>query len=131
VAEAFHLVQKKNVALVPRQFFQRALQGHPQCGMCSRRPRLHSRRFLRIVVRDFFLSHPAASRVVARVNQDPVGPGDETRLPAKAGDAALYLQEGFLYGILGVSAAAKNIPSQVPHARAMNRVQPLVSAQIT
>src|SRR2546430_4455832 len=43
-------------------------------------------RLLGIVVRDFFLAQAAAPRVVAGVNQYPVGPGGETRLAAKAGD---------------------------------------------
>src|SRR5258708_12481477 len=99
--------------------------------MRSRRARLWPQRLAGIVVRDFFLAQPASPRVVAGVDQDAVGPADKTRLATKAGDAPLHFQEGFLYRIFGIDGTAKNIPRQVLHARAMHRVESLVSAQIT
>src|SRR5260370_27506307 len=98
--------------------------------MRSRRAGLLARRLLGIVVRDFFLAQPAAPRVVAGVDEDPVSPGDETRLAAKAGDAALHFQKRLLYGVFGVDGIAKNIPRQVLHARTMHRIQTLVGAQV-
>src|SRR5258708_38315862 len=107
MAETFDLIQEKNIALVLRKLGERALQRHAKRGMGPRRAGLMTRRFLGIVVRDFFLAQPAAPRVVAGVEQDPVGPGDETRLPAKGGDAALHFQEYLLHGIFGVAGIAK------------------------
>src|SRR5713226_8724925 len=98
--------------------------------MRSRRAGFMARRLLGIVVRDFFFAQPAAPRVVAGVNQDPVSPGDETRLATKAGDASLHFQEGFLHGIFGVYGVTKNIPCQVFHARAMHHIETLVGTQI-
>src|SRR5260370_13328272 len=86
---------------------------------------------LLLVVRpDFFLAETAASRVIACVHQDAKGPGDETRLPAKTADAALHLQKSFLHRVFRVGRAAKNVASEVFHARAMKRIQALVRMQI-
>src|ERR1700741_2957661 len=99
MAETFDLVQEKNIALVLRELGERALQRHAERRMCSRSAGLMARRLLGILVRDFFFAQPAAPRVVAGVNQDPIGPSDETRLAAKAGDAALHFQERLLHGV--------------------------------
>src|ERR1700682_803703 len=101
MAETFDFVKEKDVALVLRELGERALQRHAERRMSSRRTGLKTRRFLGIVVCDFFLAQPAAPRVVAGVNQNSVSPGDETRLAAKAGDAALHFQERLLHGIFG------------------------------
>src|SRR5260370_42516329 len=127
MAETFDYVQKKNIALVPSQLLKRSLQRHSKRGMCARSARLQTRRLLGIVVGDFSLALPAAPSVVAGVNQDPVSPGDETRLAAKAGDAALHLQERLLHRIVGVGRIAKNIAGQVLHARSVHPVEALVS----
>src|SRR5258708_28022654 len=124
MAETFDLIEEKNIALVLRKLGERALQRHAKSRMRSRRAGLMTRLFLGIVVRDFFLAYPAAPRVVAGVDQDPVGPGDEARLAAKAGDAALHFQERLLHGIFRVDGIPKNIPRQVFHARTSNRVGP-------
>src|SRR2546429_4884650 len=50
-------------------------RSHAQSRMRSRRAGFMARRLLGIVVRDFFLAQAAAPRVVAGVNQYPVGPG--------------------------------------------------------
>src|SRR5258707_13365239 len=107
MAETFYLVQQKNIALALSKFRERALQRHAQRRMRSWRARLGAQRLRRIVVRDFPLAHPAAPRVVARVNQDSVRPGDEARLAPETGDAALHLQEGLLHGVFGVRRTAK------------------------
>src|SRR5258708_13860595 len=127
MAETFDFVQEKNIALVPSQLLKRSLQRHSKGGMRARSPRLQMRRLLGIVVGDFSLALPAASRVVAGIDQDPVSPGDETRLGAKAGDAALHLQERLLHRILSVGGIAKNIAGQVLHARSVHPVEALVS----
>src|SRR5256884_8764079 len=106
-------------------------RSHAQSRMRSRRAGFMARRLLGIVVRDFFLAQAAAPRVVAGVNQYPVGPGGETRLAAKAGDAALHFQKCLLHGVFGVDGIAKNIPRQVLHACTMHGIQTLVGAQIT
>src|SRR5260370_30678188 len=98
--------------------------------MRSRCPRLGAPRLLGIVARNFLLAQPATPSVVAGVNQDPVRPRYEARLAPKAGNAPLHLQEGLLYGILGVNGIAQDIPRQVLHARAMYGVQTLVGARI-
>ena len=131
MAEAFDFVQKKNIALVSSQPLKRSVQGHSQCGMRAWSARLKTRCLLRIVARHFLLAKPAAPRVVAGVDQDPVGPGDETRLAAKTADTALHLQERLLHGVFRVDGIAKNIPRHVLHAHAMHCVETLVSAQIT
>src|SRR5437016_2714900 len=130
MAETFDLVQEKNIALVLRELGERTLQCHAERGMRYRRAGLIARRLLAIFIGDFFLAPPAAPRVVAGVNQNPIGPSDETRLAAKAGDAALHFQEGLLHGIFSVDGIAKNIPRKILHARAMYRVETLIGAQI-
>src|SRR6266852_3014363 len=130
MTETFDLIQEKDIALVLSEFGERPLQCHAEGRMRYWRARLGARRLFGIVVRDFLLAQPAAPCVVAGVDQDPVGPGHETRLAAKAGDAALHFQEGFLYGVFGVTGIAKDIPRQVLHSSAMYRVETLVGAQI-
>src|SRR5205807_10658100 len=62
------------------QFCERALQRHAQRWMRPGRTWLDARRLLGIVIRCYlFLPQLAAPSVVAGVNQDPVGPRDETR----------------------------------------------------
>src|SRR5260370_6065573 len=131
MAETFHLVQEKNVALVSCKLRKRPFECHPEGRMRSRCPRLGAPRLLGIVARNFLLAPPATPSVVAGVNQDPVRPRYEARLAPKAGNAPLHLQEGLLYGILGVNGIAKDIPRQVLHARAMHGVEALVSAQVS
>src|SRR5260370_40919913 len=99
MAKTFDLVQKKAVALVSRKLGECALQRDAQRRMRSGRARLRPACFGGIVVCDFFFAQPASPRVVAGVDQDAVGPGDKTRLTAKAGDAALHLPQGFLDGV--------------------------------
>src|SRR5260370_7540978 len=131
MAEPFHLVQQKNVALVSCKLRKRPFECHPEGRMRSRCPRLGAPRLLGIVARNFLLAQPATPSVVAGVNQDPVRPRDEARLAPKAGNAPLHLQEGLLYGILGVNGIAQDIPRQVLHARAMHGVQTLVAPQVS
>src|SRR5215469_7280487 len=132
MTESFHFVQQKNVALVPRQLFERALQCHPQGRMRSRRARLHARCLCRVLVgRHFFFPQPAAPRVIARVDQDPVRPGHKTRLPAKTCNASLHFQECFLHGVFRVRGATQHVPRKVFHPRAVQRVQPLIRAQVS
>src|SRR6266481_2656738 len=130
MAETFHLVQEKNVALVSCKLRKRPFECHPEGRMRSWCARLVARRLPGIVARNFLLAQPAAPSVVAGVNQDPVRPRYEARLAPKAGNAPLHLQEGLLYGILGVNGIAQDIPCQVLHARAMHGVQTLVGARI-
>src|SRR5438445_12029252 len=106
MTKTFDLVQEKNIALVLRELGQRALQRQAESRMCPRRAGLKSWRLLGIFVCDFFFAQPAAPRVVASVNQDPVGPGDKTRLPAKAGDAAMHFQKRLLHRVFRVSGIA-------------------------
>src|SRR6266436_8696440 len=127
MAETFDFVQKKNIALVPSQLLKRSLQRHSKRGMRAGSARLQTRRLFEIVVGDFSLALTAAPRVVAGVNQDPVSPGDKTRLAAKAGDAALHLQKRLLHGVVGVGGTAKNIAGQVLHARSVHPVEALVT----
>jgi len=68
----------ENIALMLREFSQRPLQSHTESRVCPRRARLEPWRLLGILVGDFFLAPSAAPRVVAGVNQYPVGPGDKT-----------------------------------------------------
>src|SRR2546423_11852145 len=130
MAESFDLVQEKNITLVLGELGQSALQRHAERGMRSRCPGLRPRGLLGIVVGDFLFAQPAAPRVVTGVDQDAVGPSDETGLAAKAGDAALHFQEGLLHGVFGVAGVAEDIARQVLHARAMQGVETVVGAQI-
>src|SRR5260370_3337648 len=127
MAERLDVGEKKKMGLVRSQLLKRAVQRHSKRGMRAGSARLQTRRLLGIVVRDFSLALPAAPRVVAGIDQDPVSPGDETRLGAKAGDAALHLQERLLHRILSVGGIAKNIAGQVLHARSVHPVEALVS----
>src|SRR6266853_6954800 len=79
---------------------------------------------------NFFLAQSATARVIAGVHQDAEGPGNETRLSAKAGDTALHFQEGFLHGIFGICSAAQNVARKILHARTMQGIQALVRAQV-
>src|SRR5438067_11635662 len=99
MAETLDLVQEKNIALVLRKLVERALQRHAESRVRSSRAWFMARRLLGIFVRDFFFAQPAAPRVVAGVDQDAVSPGDETRLAAKAGDAAMHFQKCLLHGV--------------------------------
>src|SRR5205814_4801912 len=75
-------------------------------------------------------AQPTQPRVLTGIDQDAVDPSDETRMAAKAGDAALHFQEGLLHGVFGVAGVAKDISRQVLHARAMQGVETVVGAQI-
>src|SRR6267378_8481762 len=97
MAESFDLVEQEDVALMARQFSQGAFKRKPKRGMRDSRARLGTRCGilpLLIVLRgNFFFPQTAAPRVIAGVHQNAKGPGNEARLPAKTGDAALHFQE--------------------------------------
>src|ERR1700719_776399 len=78
----------------------------------------------------FFFAQTAASRVVAGVHQDAKGPGDETGLTAKTCDAALHLQKRLLHRVFRVGNAAQYVTRKVFHPRAMERIQPLIGAEV-
>src|SRR5260370_33070457 len=126
----FDLVEEENIGLVVRELGQRALERQAESRMCPTRAGLKPWRLLGIFVCDFFFAQPAAPRVVAGVNQDPVGPGDKTRLSAKAGYAAMHFQKRLLYRVFRVNEIAKKISRQIFHSRAMLRVETFVGAQV-
>src|SRR5882757_10289526 len=134
MAESFDLVEQEDVALMARQLSQGAFKRKPKRGMSDSRARLGTRCGilpLLIVLRgNFFFSQAATACVVARIHQDAEGPGNEARLPAKTGDAALHLQKGFLYGVFGICRAAQNVARKILHARPMEGIQALVGTQV-
>src|SRR5258708_40121081 len=110
MAEPFNLVEQEDVALMARQFSQGAFQRKPKCGMSDSGARLGTRCGilpLLIVLRgNFFFPQAATARVVAGLHQDAEGPGNEARLPAETGGAALHFEERFLHGGFGIWTAS-------------------------
>src|SRR5882757_10514622 len=130
MAESFDLVQQEDVALMARQFSQGAFKRKPKRGMRDSRARLGTRcgifSLWVVLGCNFFLAQAATARVIAGVHQDAKGPGNEARLPAKTGNAALHFQESLLYGVFGICRAAQNVACKILHARPMQRVEALV-----
>src|ERR1700726_4050266 len=114
------------------QLRQGAFECQTQRRMGSWRSRFRARKLAAIVFTgDFSLAQALAARIVARIDQDAEGPGDETRLTAKTADAALHFQKRVLHRVFRIERIAEKVPGEILHARALQRVQTLVGAQVS
>src|SRR5262249_9535283 len=131
VAEALDLVEQEDIALVLGQRGEGAFQRKSQRGMRTRRALLGQGIVFAVIGGHFFLALPAASGVVAGVDQNAEGPSDKARLTAEAGDAALHLEERFLDGVFGIGCAPEQVARKVLHSCAVERIQTLVGAHVS
>src|SRR5271168_1806872 len=88
-------------------------------------------RLLAVVVRHFFFPHPAAPRVIASVDENPVRPGDKAGLASKAGDAPLHFQKRFLNRVFGIDGVSQQVARYVLHTGTMQRIETLVATHIS
>src|SRR5438094_5513760 len=119
MAKAFDFIQKKNVSLVTGQLSNGAFERDSQRRMRGSCAGFGARGFLRLFMRHFLLAHATAARVVAGIDENPERPGGETRLAAKARNAALNFHESILDGVFGVACCAEQIAGDALHSRAV------------
>src|SRR5271165_5844214 len=131
VAEPFHLIQQKYIALMLRQCGDGPLQRQPQGRMRTGRARFQRRGILAGVIDDILPApHAPPSHVVASIHQYAKRPGNERRLPAKTINPPLHFQKCFLHRVFRITRRRQQIARQVFHPRALLPVQLLVRVQV-